>query len=42
MLLQENATVEICLLALQDLTKEVKDADILVVAIGKLTLLLLK
>ncbi len=35
MLLQENATVEICHSRTQDLTKEVKNADILVVAIGK-------
>ena len=42
MLLQENATVEICHSRTQDLTKEVKDADILVVAIVKLTLLLVK
>lgn len=35
MLLQENATVEICHSRTQDLAKEIKDADILVVAIGK-------
>lgn len=35
MLLQENATVEICHSRTQDLTKEIRDADILVVAIGK-------
>lgn len=35
MLLQENATVEICHSRTKDLTKEVLDADILVVAMGK-------
>lgn len=35
MLLQENATVEICHSRTQDLAQEIKDADILVVAIGK-------